>query len=316
MAWAVYFATIDDFDSVVWPFRRKSPQATQTTVSIDKSVSGIVSIESLDFVGTSSESPDGRFTIAFSNTFGSYVLAKSGIVICQGKLERPWDGHVANNGTFVIVDWLLGSGLESEFWAFDLAGGILFRQRFQANAVNAGISDSGDYAVIQLSNSETADGGKLMFVDLRRQAILWQKRPESRWASSYVFDDKAQTLGLVYRDCGAYKYSYEGEFIDATRWRDERIIFASVFELILIAKDEMSSPHPNLSRVLQLVDRAFQKDLADHRQELAYAYRLLGEVQECRGVFQGAMDNYERALSINPKVGVKRRLATLKKREN
>jgi hypothetical protein len=89
-----------------------------------------VTVEDIGFFGPYSQSNNGRFLVAWSDSdpssgsggfreggLGTYVLAEYGSVILDGKAERPNDGRVADNGTFIFNDWMFGSGLKSTFFA-------------------------------------------------------------------------------------------------------------------------------------------------------------------------------------------------------
>lgn len=59
---------------------------------------------------------------------GSYLLynALTGQVVVRGRLERPNNGHVADNGTFVLEDWRFGDGPVGTLCVFDVQGKSLF----------------------------------------------------------------------------------------------------------------------------------------------------------------------------------------------
>lgn len=44
-------------------------------------------------------------------------------------------------------------------------------------------------------------------------------------------------------------------------------------------------------------------------------FRMMGEYFEANGDIQRTIDNWEKAIEINPKVGVKRKLDTLRKKK-
>jgi len=144
-----------------------------------------VSVEGANFFGPFSESNNRRFIIAWSDFdpssgrggfrqggLGTYLLAENGSVILDGNAERPNDGKVADNGTFIFNDWMFGTGLRSTFFAFDMTGKAILQHRFAAKLYNNGISNSGEFAVCQLCNSDTKDGSVLAFFDLRNGKLL------------------------------------------------------------------------------------------------------------------------------------------------
>lgn len=277
-----------------------------------------------------SRSPNGRYALAWCDAQfggrdglkvveeGSFVLREPHKVITRGKIQRPNHGNVANNGTIVINDMMFGKGGMGTFYALDRQGNVLLKKLFQANLWNNGISPDGRFAVCQTCNSDNADGNVLTFFDLLTGKILWQKQPETSWADSYEFDLEKEIIYLVYRDKGKFAYSFSGEFIDAERWQAERIKQASGFELHAIARERFQNldkyVDPNVGKeILSLLEKALQRGLDNYPEEQARIYRTMGELFEMLGEEPKAIESYERALRLSPKVGVKRKLEALKK---
>jgi hypothetical protein len=102
----------------------------------------------------------------FSKARRSY--AKVG---CNGRLQRPNDGQVADNGSFAFCDWLFTDKLAGAFYAFDCSGQILIKKKFRANLCSASISQDGAYAACQTaSNPASRYIYFLSFFDLRSRA--------------------------------------------------------------------------------------------------------------------------------------------------
>ena len=64
-----------------------------------------------------------------------------------------------------------------------------------------------------------------------------------------------------------------------------------------------------------MLNRALKKGLDEYPNEKAAVYRTLGEVKESLGETSDAIHDYELALELNPKVGIKRHLDMLKKQK-
>jgi len=292
----------------------------------------MIELPSIGMFGPYAESQNGEYTLVWSDSdpsagvggyrergHGSYALVHNDAVVCTGKLERPNDGKVANNGTFVIADWCFGGSLKSRLHGFLSSGQQILRSEFSANMFNTGLSNTGEYAVAQLASSPTEDGGCLAFFNLSEGKLLWKKVPETGWAESYRFDDERYKIGLVYKRFGTYEYSYEGEFRDAERWEQDRIRYGSGYDLLAVCREKLEDSIGELSieesnKLLEIIDRAIaKKDVRDDTGTNARALRMAGEIHEMLGELHLAIEKYERALSLDPKVGVKRKLQKLKK---
>ena len=290
----------------------------------------IIEIPSIDLTGRYRRSPNGAYVLAWADFdpsgrvggyrksgYGRYVLLHNGVIVASGQLERPNDGHVANNGTFVLSDGLFGDVLGGYFCIFGSDGSQLVRHRFTANLFSSGISDDGTYAVCQLCNSDTDDGGKLVFFDVVARRLLWKIQPETGWAQLYHFDAPKRTLGLAYRDLGTFAYTFEGTFVDQQRWEEAQIRSGTGYAVLAIARERCRVSAKPLSEddaahLLHLIAVAAER-LSKYPKELAQAERLAGEVYEATGNLGAARERYQTALGLDPRCGVKQRLKALEK---
>jgi hypothetical protein len=152
------------------------------------------------------------------------MIRGMGQVVAEGTIERPNDGKVSNSGRCILNDWMFSQELCGTFYAFSATGETLVRHSFDANLLNNGISDDGRFAVCQTCRSESEDdSGVLCLFDLEEGAILARFRPEPGWADEYAFEPETQTLHLIYRDGRRYRYSFDGNFLDAALWEAERL---------------------------------------------------------------------------------------------
>jgi tetratricopeptide (TPR) repeat protein len=74
---------------------------------------------------------------------------------------------------------------------------------------------------------------------------------------------------------------------------------------------EMSKSEADV--LIKILNDALKSKLVGYPNEQAKAHRTAGEIYENLGETDSAIKSYEKALLLNPKVGVKRQLAILKK---
>lgn len=309
-------------------FRTNSKPAEQHLTHVSK---GFVCVADIDFVGKSASSEDRRYLLAWSDSdqasgrgglresgFGRYVLAYDNKVELVGSAERPNSGKVANDGTFILNDWMFGDGLKGTFLAFDKSGISTIKHHFSANLYNNGISENGEFAVCQLCFSDSKDSGVLAFFDLNKRELLWKKAPESGWADHYVFNIKDDQLILSYREIGEFRYRLNGQLLDEQKL--ERVTFerASGFELHMRAKEQAKRAKEDrssqeLEAALKILEVALQRDLDRYPNERASIFRTMGEINESLGKPTEALALYQSALDLNPKVGLMRKVAAMKK---
>lgn len=314
----------------MWPFRRKDAQANSLSKAVLQLITDhIATVPSMDLTGSFQRSSDERFTLIWSDADpsgmtggfresgrGRYALIEGNSILAAGSLERPNDGQVSNEGTFALADWLFGEGLKSEFHVFARDGKSLIRHRFEANLFSTGIAQDGRYAICQLCNSDSVDGGTLALFDVQSQSLRWQISPPTGWPDTYRFDRPRGQILLGYRERGEFAYSMDGEFLDHDLWERAQITKGSGFEVLEIVRHRLDSAVRPLSpevltELLALIDVAVKR--IEYPKDKASAQRVAGEVLEEGGDLPGAVRRYEAALGIDPNCGVKRRLAKLRK---
>ena len=290
-----------------------------------------VNVPSRDFYGECSRSPNRRFTIGWRDAndsgsrgghrasgYGCYVLLEGKQILAEGKMQRPNDGRVADTGTFILSDWGFGEGLKGRFCAFDSTGRAIVSRKVSANIFNSGLAPDGSLAACQTCNSPgSPDDSCLMIFDLTRAVEVGKWTPESGWADFYGFPGDS-TILLGYRNLGAFRYSLTGTFLDRDAWRDAQLdkgqygaTLAMADHLIKEAKGKPSAEFA--ARLIKAVDRALTEVPSADRRTQALAMKLRGICLESQGVPREALACYENALTLDPKVGVKRRADQLSK---
>lgn len=269
------------------------------------------------------KSTDGAYRLTWSGGHndepGRYALSHRNIQLCSGNLVRPSEGKVAGNGTFILTDCT--GGLTSRFYGISSDGTQIVECAFRALPLNIGISESGNYAVVQLCNAPSKeDGGALVFFDLISGTVRWKRGLETGWADSYRFDDARQELGLSHSTFGVFRYSFEnGEFLDSEKWERKRIQYGSGYDILSVCRERFAKcftgiSSANVKELQDLVKEALDKrDIKDDDRAIAQALRLSGEIHEQAGNFHEAIEQYEKALEVDEKVGVKLKLRRLRK---
>lgn len=295
----------------------------------------VLSIDSLSFIGKASQSSNKRWVVGATDRqpgMNSRVDHRDGSVILLdyqadrvllrvSNLYRPMESAVADNGAFVVCDANFGNQLGSDVLAFDAIQKKVLSRSYSANVYNLAISKCGRYVVVQTANAPNDDGSVLELFDLRTEKALFSRQPQTGWADKYAFtvgdDGVLKRLSVIHRDTGRFSYSPDGEFLDQTAYRKARLFGGSPEMRIYGAKDELKADPTNRAlaeELLASLDAAL-KELDHSRADfVATGLRAKGEALELLGRTGEAISSYEQALTVNPKVGVATRLATLKKK--
>lgn len=292
-----------------------------------------VEIPSLGFFGPFRKSHSGEWAICWSDSdepnhrgghresgHGRYVLynVTQDKIALQGKLERPNSGSVADNGNFAIEDWHFGSELSGTFYVISSAGRELIKKKFEANLYNSAISDTGHFAVCQTANSPVGeDGNRLTAFDVEKAVELFSIHPPTGWADRYKFIEDIPKVGVVINKIGTFYYDMLGNFIDSEKF-DAARLRCDRYDVVLLAAEEIvKAPELNdqlASAALEATIRALSLGAEKDQSWKAVALKIQGLAHEFLRNNEAAIAAFDEALRINPKIGVKRKADSLRKK--
>lgn len=297
------------------------PAAAEERVRVSMPLRGrrIVSVPELDMIGQRVISRNRRFTLLWRDRYwadghpikGRYVLLEGDALIVDARMERPQDGKVADDGTFILNDWGDSQELSGTFHAFRSDGSVILSRSYSANLLNNGLSDDGRLAVCQTANSPgSPDSSVLSVFDLVAGAEIETWTAESGWASGYEFPLGGDRIRMMRRDRVSLDYSLSGEFIDRRVWLKDEVALGTLY----VIRKALAEGEATTGLSLDALREGAKKAIADEDQRfVADAWRLLGEIEEAAGAPTAALAAYDHALAANPKVGVAKRAAALRK---
>ncbi len=246
---------------------------------------------------------------------GEIALVKAQTLLFKKKLQRPHDCHVSNTGIVVCCDWLKTDGLHGKFLVFDSHGELLFSRKTSANIGNSGISEDGNIAIFETFNSETKDSDKIFIVDIVAKNIVNSfDRPCS--FNDVHISAGSQRIDLIDNKGFHYEIDFEGKQTNTVEYETQILQKGAVYDklqLYLSKSDEKKFKDTNYLAVLQssLKDRDASSSFGDDK-----LYRMIGEYYYANNDIPLAMENWEKALEINPRVGIKKKLDNLKIRKS
>ena len=289
-------------------------------VSIASYGGRIVSVPELDFVGERATSASGRFNLLWRDRHwaggdlvtGRCLLIDGDAVVLDATMERPQDGKVADDGTFILNDWGDSRELSGTFRAFRSDGTAIASRIYSANLLNNGLSRDGRLAVCQTCNAPgSADSSILTVFDLVAGAEVASWTAESGWASGYEFPGSGGRVRMLRGDRPALDYSLTGEFLDRRLWLEDEVRRGTLY----VIRKALAEGETATTLSAEDLRAGVRRALADGDERFeAEAWRLLGEIEESAGNAGAALEAYDRALAVNPKVGVAKRAAALRKK--
>lgn len=187
--------------------------------------------------------------------------------------------------------------------------------------VNAcGISASGRYAVAQTANTQ-ADQARTMLFDVEASALLWSIYTPFNWKSitGYAISEDA---GLIVENHEGYDvhYSFDGSVLNVADLEANRYTHPDVtpYELNAIAQKYIYdvSKDGYDEDIFAVALNSLQKAASFPNMstyQLSQTYQLLGELYEKICDYKKALEAYRKALKLNPKAPVKKKIKELEK---
>lgn len=174
---------------------------------------------------------------------------------------------------------------------------------FNALAISFAADVSVDRLFVHTANSDHADSASLICISLSTAAELWRVASVPPGGEIKLHaSDHLVDAGLPYGtgDPFIVRVTYDGEVIQRN--------YRSGYEMVRAAKSALDEG--NIDFAEELFIKALTTSISPSTK--AGVLRSLGEIAESNGRIEDAIGHYEQALSINPRVGVKRRLDRLR----
>ncbi len=320
-----------------WLFKKRN--AGKPEMGLVKARSQMVELEkpflhvsTMDYGGLYSLSKSKKWAISWRDSgpsagkgghresgLGEFVLADlaSDVVSTHGKMQRPNNGSVADNGSFSLEDWHFGNTLSGTFSVFDSKGTPIIRKELTANILESGISRNGRLAYCATANSKTEHGYKIFLFDLETGEELFCVTPQTGGMESYAFDEDKKLLIADVKGVGKFRYDRDGNFVDAGNLNKANLGSSDYSRVIRAAEEVLDEPGLSAARAREALDAVIRARSLGADANPAWrpnALKVQGLAHEALDEPYEAIKAYEDAIILNPKIGVKRRLDALKKR--
>ncbi|WP_034890597.1 tetratricopeptide repeat protein [Gillisia sp. Hel_I_29] len=271
------------------------------------------------FYGTEKKSPNKNFSIYSRDGLfrgskwenGKIALVKNNKLLFKKEIERPHDCIVSNDGIVICCDWSNAESLTGIFYVFDKSGIELFSIRTNANLGNCALSIDSKIAIFETHNSDDNDGDKLFIIDLQDQKILKKlERPIS--FKEAIIKTKDQKIILTTRNDFIYEIDFNGLHTNKEQYESQILNKGSITDVLYHFESKPDEVKFNDNDYLDVLSKAVNDENASYSYGLDKLYRRIGEFYENKGEINQTIHYWEKAIQINPKVGVKRKLQSYK----
>ena len=291
----------------------------------------LVTIRSIDFTGAISFSENLSFAVAYSDSCrtadgsliggarlsgeGDVLLLKRNLLMWRKKIPRPIKACVSSTGMAAICDIGFGPELRSNILAFRDDGSTAVNETIEANLLSCAITASGDFALFNSAGSPNSqDSVKLFAYTLPSGECSFRVDFFIQELTGAFFDGNKLT---VIAEGMKYEYSPSGallnKFETEMAWFNREIssqYFASAHRILNNCLRDTIKDQER-AQLRAAYDRLISSDApSDVR---AKAHRDLGEQLLAQGENVQALAAFREALSLNPRIGLKRRVAELER---
>lgn len=266
----------------------------------------------------SEKSPDGKYRVVAIDSYGSLALGHSEKgVLWEKSIDRPNQPSVSNDGTVTVESWTSAESrdLGSVLYVFDVGGEELLSDQYNANARQSGITSDGGLAWFTTAHADNEDGNQLLVYDTSQQTQLLKTELPIHGVEKVRESDGVIEVTISGVDC---RYR-DGEMISSgdLEWvKEERRLenarspgnVAGVLRKRLNEADELSE-----EKIRSTIKTARNFNGSGSDRTWAKLWRRKGELHQYLGEKKQALKDFEKALSLDEDVGVKRKSKRLRK---
>jgi len=272
------------------------------------------------FYGTEKYSSNGAYCVSYSDGYynddkwknGDIALVKGKTFLFKKKLQRPNECAVSNNGIVICCDYLNSDESIGKIIIFDNKGEVLFTRKTKANLGMCSISDNGTTALFETYGSENSDSNSIFLVDTVTKSITAQfERPYA--FNSASIDSTSKLIQLKNHKDFIFEIDFEGNQTNLQDYENQIMTRGSTYDRLCLFQSKTDEEKFKDEAYLNILKSALTDNDASYSFGQDRIYRMLGEFYEANNDREKTIEHWEKAVQINPKVGIKRKLDSLKK---
>ncbi len=273
------------------------------------------------FYGTNEYSPNKKYCVSYCDGYydndkwknGDLALLKNNTLLFKKKISRPNDCFVSNDGVVVCCDWLNSDTPSGIFLIFDSSGNKIFNKKTTANLSSCSISEDSKYAIYETHYSETDDSNMISIIDVQNSKLINKFKAPISFNSALIESDK-KIITLIDHRAFELKISFDGVTLNNIEYENQIMTKGSIHDKLSLFTEKSDEENFKNTSYLETLKKALLDEDATYSFGLDRIYRLIGEFHEANGNIPLTIENWEKAVSINPNVGIKRKLNAIKKR--
>lgn len=244
---------------------------------------------------------------------GSLALIKDMILLFKKEIQRPNDGYVSNDGFVICCDWQNSNELTGTFLIFDTGGEQIFAKKTSANLGTCAISDNSKFALFETHNSDTEDSNSIFIIDIEQKKIIHKFQRPALFNSVFI-DTEKKLIKLKDHRGFIFEINFSGQQTNSDAYEKQIMNKGSVLDCLSLYFEKPDEVKFKDEKYLELLTKALTDSDASYSFGKDKIYRMIGEYYDANGDTKLTIENWNKAMQINPKIGVKRKLENLKRK--
>jgi tetratricopeptide (TPR) repeat protein len=272
--------------------------------------------------GSEEYSPNREYGIIYCDGYGDGEKWKKGTIalfkgeelLFKKKIQRPNDCHVSNDGFIICCDWLNTDKLAGKVFLFNTNGDEIFSKKTTANLGISAISSDSKIALFETYNSDTKDSNQLFLIDIEQKNIFNKfDRPPHPFINAEIKTEE-QRIKLFDNKGVIFEIDYSGSQTNSKEYEEMVLLKASLYDKLWLFENKDLQQRLADERYIDILRKALDDRDCCHSFGKEKIFKKIGDYYEGLNQFAEAIDNWKRAIEINPKVGVKRKIELLTKK--
>lgn len=242
---------------------------------------------------------------------GQLALLKKNILQYKKNIARPHDCIVTNEGIVICSDWLNTTSLAGKFLVLNSVGEEIFSKKTTANIGNLTVSKDSKIAIFETHSSESNDGDKIFVIDIEKKELYKKFDKIVSFKKAFIHND-INRIKLQDYSGFTIEIDFEGNQTNREDYENQVLKKGTIQDKLYLYQDKPDSAKFSDTNYLNLLNSALNDKDAKYSFGLDQLYRRLGEYYESNNQIEKTIESWEKAIELNPKVGIKRKLDVLK----
>lgn len=273
------------------------------------------------FYGSDEYSPNQEYCVSFCDGYynndkwenGDIALVKGETLLFKKKIKKPDECHVSDDGIVICCDLQNSNILSGCFLIYNATGKRIFSIKTTANIGASAISANSKIAIFETGSSNTDDSNKIFVVDIEGKKIIQQFKNPSYFISANIDTDN-KLIKFIDPKGFTFEIDFEGNQTNKDDYEKQIMSQGSVCDRLWLYGKKSNDVKYKDANYLALLINSLTDKSASYVYGKDCIYRKIGEYYEASGDIINTIENWEKAIQINPKIGVKRKLEVLKKK--